>query len=864
MAKFRKVVAIGVSVAALAVAGSAFAQAAQGSDGTDEASSGDIIVTANKREQSINDVGLTIQAATAETLGNRGINSVGDLAKLVPGFTATQSTFQTPIYTLRGVGLYDATVGAAPAVAIYTDQVPRNFPMMSDGLELDIERVEVLKGPQGTLFGQSSTGGAINYIVGKPTGELKAGFDASIERYGKADIGAFISGPLGENLKGRLAVRGITGGAWQRSVSRPDDKNGATRKLMGRLSLDFEPSSAFRVQASFTAAQDHSDPQAPQYVNSFYNIYSTATLAAANANAATRNPFGYVDNALYALLTTPGSPGFRADHVGNQSLAVARMNGVGDINAFRPQIAAGTRALLGSPRVATPQAADWTPGFLRGARNDYYQGLLRVDINLSDDITLTSLTAFAKSNLDRTIDLDGTVAESLNIPSFGSIKTFNQELRLSGKSDRLDWIIGGTYDNLKTSDNNDYILFDYIGSNPFGTTAVASRTNGPVLLTTNLFDTKLKTLAVFANAEFKLTDQLSISGGIRYTDNKQTATYCYNDPAKDTLQTTSALFGTLSQLVGGAPATFRINPGQCFPAGDGTPGRPFGIATLTPVPNQQNENNVSFRFGLNYKLASGGLLYATVSQGYKAGVFSNIGASSISQYSPAVQEKLNSYEAGFKLPLADRKLQLNGAFFYYDYTNKQTRAKVSDPVWGLLEKLVNVPKSRIWGLEGELVARPVDGLTLAAGATYLKSRVTSNFSQSLGGQAVYNSMGFTGNFKDSKLPFTPEFTANADIQYEWTMGGIKPFLGATVVHQGKSVATYENAILRADFFQIPSYATLDLRAGFGSEDDRWKLMFYGRNVTNKYYVIAPTFYHDAYFNLVGKPAIYGAQFSFRY
>ncbi len=68
--------------------------------------------------------------------------------------------------------------------------------------------------------------------------------------------------------------------------------------------------------------------------------------------------------------------------------------------------------------------------------------------------------------LDRTIDLDGTMAESLNIPSFGSIKAFNQELRLSGKSDRLNWIIGGTYDNLKTSDNNDYILFDYIGSNP--------------------------------------------------------------------------------------------------------------------------------------------------------------------------------------------------------------------------------------------------------------------------------------------------------------------------------------------------------------------------------------------------------------
>lgn len=861
MASFRKIVTIGASIGALAVASSAHAQTAQGAEG---ASANDIIVTANKREQSINDVGLTIQAATSESLANRGINSVADLSKLVPGFTATQSTFQTPIYTLRGVGLYDATVGASPAVAIYTDQVPRNFPMMSDGLELDIERVEVLKGPQGTLFGQSSTGGAINYIVGKPTNELKAGFDASIERFGRFDVSGYVSGPLGENLKGRLAVRGIGGGAWQRSISRPNDKNGATRKLMGRLSLDFEPSSAFRLQANFTAAQDHSDSQAPQYVNSFYNIYSTASLAAANANPATRNPFGYVDNALYALLTTPGSPGFRADHIGNQATAVARMNGVGDINAFRPQIAAGTRALLGTPYVPTPQAADWTPNFLRGARNHYYQGTLRADIDLTDTLVLTSVTAFAKSKIDRTIDLDGTTAESLNIPSFGSIKTFNQEIRLSGRSDVLNWIVGGSYDNLKTSDNNDYILFDYIGSNPFGVTAPAFRTNGPVLLTTNLFDTKLKTLAVFANAEFKISDQFTVSGGIRYTDNKQTATYCYNDPAKDTLQTTSALFGTLSQLIGGAPATFSIAPGQCFPAGDGTPGRPFGIATKTPVTNQQNENNISFRVGLNYKLNSGGLIYATVSQGYKAGVFSNIGASSVSQYSPAVQEKIVAYEVGIKLPLADKRFQFNAAFFYYDYTNKQTRAKVSDPVWGLLEKLVNVPKSNIWGLEGEFVARPTDGLTISAGATYLQSRVTSDFTRSVGGQTVYNSMGFTGNFKDSKLPFTPEFTANADLQYEWTMGSLKPFFGGTLVYQGKSSATYETSTLRADFFRIPSYATLDLRVGFGSEDDRWKLMLYGRNITNKYYVIAPTFYHDAYFNLVGKPAIYGAQFSVRY
>lgn len=102
------------------------------------------------------------------------------------------------------------------------------------GVALDLERVEVMKGPQGTLFGQSSTGGAINDIAAKPTDTFKAGFDASYERFGKADLGGFVSGPLSDTLKGRLAVKAVTGGAWQYSVSRPHDKNGKSDLLQGR------------------------------------------------------------------------------------------------------------------------------------------------------------------------------------------------------------------------------------------------------------------------------------------------------------------------------------------------------------------------------------------------------------------------------------------------------------------------------------------------------------------------------------------------------------------------------------------------------------------------------------------------------
>ena len=131
--------------AAPAAAQTAPSPAAAPAEDAETANNNEIIVTANKREQALNDVGLTITAATGEALGQRGIKGPEDLAKLVPGFTFTQSLYSTPVYTLRGIGLYDATFGAAPSVSIYTDEVPRNVPVMSDGLDLDVERSKSLR-----------------------------------------------------------------------------------------------------------------------------------------------------------------------------------------------------------------------------------------------------------------------------------------------------------------------------------------------------------------------------------------------------------------------------------------------------------------------------------------------------------------------------------------------------------------------------------------------------------------------------------------------------------------------------------------------------------------------------------------------
>ena len=139
----------------------------------------EIIVTAQKREQSINSVGMSITAATGDRLADLGITGPEDLGKIVPGFVYTASGLQTPVYSIRGIGFYESSLAAAPAVSVYMDQAPLVSPMMALGSSLDIERVEVLKGPQGTLFGENSTGGAVNYIAAKPTQEFESGASVS-------------------------------------------------------------------------------------------------------------------------------------------------------------------------------------------------------------------------------------------------------------------------------------------------------------------------------------------------------------------------------------------------------------------------------------------------------------------------------------------------------------------------------------------------------------------------------------------------------------------------------------------------------------------------------------------------------------
>ena len=247
----------------------------------------EIIVTAQKREQNINEVGMSIDVASGQQLENAGVKDMIDLGRLVSGFTANSNYYGTYTYTIRGVGFQDTALASNGAVSINIDEMPIPFSAFTTGVVLDIERVEVLKGPQGTLFGQNTTGGAINYIANKPTDEFEAGIRLQYGSFNEIDITGFISGPISENLSYRLAAKSWTSDGDQKMYSGeeangPDpiwvangrsytyDKEAGEKDFQNmRLSFAYEPADNFSALLTLSAWRDQSDSRRPQFISTF-------------------------------------------------------------------------------------------------------------------------------------------------------------------------------------------------------------------------------------------------------------------------------------------------------------------------------------------------------------------------------------------------------------------------------------------------------------------------------------------------------------------------------------------------------------------------------------------------------------------
>lgn len=327
----------------------------------------------------------------------------------------------------------------------------------------------------------------------------------------------------------------------------------------------------------------------------------------------------------------------------------------------------------------------------------------------------------------------------------------------------------------------------------------------------------------------------------------------------------------------------------------GTPGQPgflnLGIPGV-PFTAMLKQHNVSWRFGFDYKAADNLLLYANVSRGFKAGSFPALAAASYISALPVTQEKVTAYEAGLKLQALNGMVQFNTAGFYMDYRDKQVKGKLFDFVFGTLDTLVNVPRSRIYGMEADLTVRPTSELTVSGAVTYLKSKVLRFVGYDAFGGVDNNIDPRPGNFDPSgltpntenlagaRLPYTPEWAGTVNVDYRHQLAsGATPFAGFTVSARSNQTAAIggEDTTLPVGGdvryriapgvgkypYMINAYATVDARLGFEGPEGAWRVMLWGKNIFNKYYWTAVIPSSDSSARLAGKPATYGVTLGFK-
>ncbi|MES2095663.1 MAG: TonB-dependent receptor [Pseudomonadota bacterium] len=806
------------ALAATALPGIARAQTAPASSDKPKVDEGtpDIIITAQRREESINKVGLSVQALTKDTLTELRVNNVRDLTAVVPSFTVAQSYQGVPTYTLRGIGFNTINLSSTSTVGTYTDEVAYAYPIMNTGPMIDIERVEVLKGPQGTLYGRNTTAGLINFVTGKPSDTPSGAFSVDVGNYETLNAGGYVTGPIAKGVQARFGFRAdLSNQGWQISNSR-GERLGEVKRYGFRGSLALQPG-PFKIDLSGTYWINKSDTVAGQGVG--------FTPATTPGSASTT-----------ALFNTPGIASYIAS---NQPTR-------GDQADWAP-FAQRSADIGRGPGLGGPLA-----------ENNYFVGLKgKIQLDLGTHARIISLTGYNMFDRKATFDWSGAPYEILIQNADGHITSFAQELRIEGDGANFNWLVGGYYAKDKILDSNRTLLGQNANVglvraftaqltasplNTFGYTLADAATSFRTYRDVGNIDTT--TWSVFANGDYAFSDLFKLTLGARYTRDKQNYVGCSQDFNGSMLPnvnlTNRALF---LQIYGQLAAPISAN--QCNTYNPAT--NSFGLVSST-----LNEDNFAWRAAIDITPGPTTLFYASVSRGYKSGT-TPINAANIARQNGSVkQEQLTAYEIGAKLGLFDRKVQFNVAGFYYDYKDKQISTYFADPIYTALARLDNVPKSKAYGVEGELTVRPTRTLTFLANALWLKTRVDNYLGTNAAGQPQ--------NFDGARFIYSPELTLSGTALLDQPVSSTLNFTGnVNVRYQSRQTTVFEINSL----YDIKPYTTVNAGIGIKASSG-WSLSIWARNLFNQYYWNAVASNANIVVRFPGQTRTFGATAAFHF
>ena len=770
----------------------------------------EVTVTAQKREESLQDVPVAVQAFTGEQLENFGVGQVTDITKLSPNLNVVVQNAMSQHIVIRGVGTNEFFGNAPSSVGMYMDEVTMNSSYMSTLGLFDMERVEVLRGPQNSLFGRNTTGGAVNYISRLPVvGEALSGYGSAL--YGSHDrieVEGAVSVPIGTTAAARLAGKFHTrDGRWN-NITEPDDSYGDTERYSIRGTLVWEPLDATTITASFHVARDRSEAQ-PQ------------------------KAFGTLD---------PNNPPFRL--ITDEQTTLGNFTSDIDFQTAVPYVT--TQGI----NVATTDWDDVRTGGSQRADLDVDGGYLKLKHDFGN-VTLTAIGSYDKthgfyeedngvSGLTSGPNGDGLNQEALLIDMDQEYEQATFELRLSSSDDaaRFRWITGLYYltqnstlaQNIRFGDGGVLAfhpivngvpptVFGFPDNSPASFFAALDAIPNPYANTASFSIHELEdnSFSVYGHTQFDFTDKWTLTAGLRYT----------NDNKSDS----PVLAGAFD--ITGRPQSTYYDKGlvqQIAAALPPCPGAPLffsnNCANLDTTRPDIEAEELGGKIGLDYHITDNIMVYGSYSRGFKSGKFDVEFLHTVDTPFPQRSlkvETLDVVEFGFKSTLLDGRMQLNGAVFHNIWTDQQVfNVGANGPEFS------NLPESKIIGGELEVKFIPAETWLVTGGLGLLDTEITD-------ATGINFDLG-QGEFQEGhELALAPSVTANWAVFKDINLAASLLTLQLDGRYQSSSKAKYKPS------FPIDEYESrfeMNARANylFGSSQ-QYQVSVFVDNLTSEKYCV---------------------------
>lgn len=707
-----------VFLGSLLLSGTALAQ------GGVSSSIDEIVVTVQKRAQSLQDVPIAISAFQSGDLDAFDFTDASDIAAQVPNLQVSGAYNQSkPIFALRGISFKSFNATDSQAVGIYNDEVyiaSRSGQLFQ---MFDLERVEVLRGPQGILYGRNTTGGAINFVSRKPSDDLEANAALTLGRFNQFDVEAAVTVPIvQERLSARVAA--VTNNRDGNTLNEfTGNKVNSRDDWAARALIRFLPTENQEWLLNIHGGVSRGD-------GSYY--HSRGIVPTGDGRFS--DFFGYVENPHWWTLSSDLSEAFE------------------DIENF------------GATLTGT------------------------IDF---DTFSLTSVTAYDKTDYVTHEDSDASPNDLVDVIFGDETEQFSQELRAASRGEGvLQWLIGLYYftDNLKGDNTFNFGVID------------------PSAFSHQVYDQDSKNFAVFGQVSYDLTSALTAHVGGRWTYEKKKMAFVTTD-----------LF------------VYTLGP---------TP------EVTTDASTSESWNEFTWKIGLDYRINDDVLTYASYNRGFKSGGYNGI-VFIQDEFSVVDPEFVNAFEIGLKSNWWDRRLVLNLAAFYNDFSDLHIFNFTEGPGGIPVTQIVNAASARAYGLEAEAVLQPVEGLRIQAGLGLLNTKIKR--------VDVAELAGLTGN----DLALSPKLNFNGVVEYDIAMGNdagwLTPRLEAT--YTGSQYFDPSNDPLARQ----SNYWLLNAALSYRDGADRYSITLWARNITNEKYLTESLPFTDfgLYEQKHGERATYG-------